>query len=109
MKGRRAKMYTPLRKALSSLLREFRRASYTVPPLYHEALRGPLAPEPLPRGMWPIFIAATASQSGGWEQWDEFPGGSYCGRFFGSADGLAEFKRLGESLYLVLAEFNPAL
>jgi hypothetical protein len=102
-------MYRPLRKALGSLLREFRRCSYTFPPLYHEALRSPSAPKRHPEGMWPAFVAANAGRSGGWEQWDEFPGGDYCGRFFGSGDGLEEFQRLGESVHLVLAEFNSAL
>ena len=66
-------MYRPIRAALKSLWREFRRASAAYPPLFHEQI---FAWEPisLPRETWDAFInAALMRKKSGWEQFEVFP------------------------------------
>jgi hypothetical protein len=55
--------------------------------------------------MWRAFIAGHKKES--WEERDLSPDGNACGRVFAAKDGLTEFKKLGESLELVLNEIEP--
>jgi hypothetical protein len=102
-------MYKPLRAALKSLLREFRRASTVYPPLFHEQIFS-WEPTTLPKKTWDAFInAAQVRKKSGWETFHVFPNLKCCGRFFGNEAGLEEAIRLGESLFLVICELDPAL
>jgi hypothetical protein len=61
--------------------------------------------------VWEAFVAANGDAvDGGWQEWDvfPFPNDDYCGRFFGVSEGLEDFRRLGESLSLVLNEIEPS-
>ena len=100
-------MYKPLKSALRSLWREFRRASSAYPALYHEML-SPWSTATLSKQTWAAFIAAQQRTSQ-WQLFDVCPDLESCGRFFGSGEGLEEFKRLGESLYLVCCEIDESL
>jgi hypothetical protein len=102
-------MYKPIRIALKSLLREFRRASTIYPSLFHEQyfFWDQLS---LPREAWDAFIQINMEgDKSVWERFDASGNLGSCGRFFGNELGLEEFKRLGESLYQVLCELDPSL
>jgi hypothetical protein len=106
----RAIMYKPLRVALKSLWREFRRASFLYPSLRHELIFA-WEPHSLPRKTWEAFVddALKRTNKPSWERFEIFPNLECCGRFFGNEAGLEEAKRLGESLFLVLCELDPEL
>lgn len=103
-------MYKPLRVALKSLWREFKRASFLYPSLYHELIFS-WEPISLPKKTWNAFIDAALKRDTkpSWESFEAFPNLKCCGRYFGNEAGLEEVERLGESLYLVLCELDPAL
>ncbi len=101
-------MYTPFRTSLNLLLREFERASSAYPPLFYEQLI-PWECDSLPKPTWEAFISANKGNASCWQQFDLFPTLRFCGRFFGHEAGLEEAKRLGESLYLTLCEFDQSL
>ena len=102
-------MHKPIRKALKSLLHEFRQESSRYPPLYFERLY-PWDYITLQKKTWDAFIKANLERDRSvWQAFDLFPDLGSCGRLFGNDLGLEAFKRLGESFYKVLCELDPFL
>jgi hypothetical protein len=132
-------MYKPIRIALKSLWREFRRASTMYPSLFHERYyfctpqaEGEIESDPfddkpvmansfqdqplyLAKQYWRAFIKVNKEgnnpmwDDSEWDQFEEFPDERYCGRFFGNPSGLEEFKRLADSFCLVLCELDSSI
>lgn len=102
-------MGDPTRPALEALQREFLRVASMYPPLYHQLFvvfdRDDITSE-----SWSAFAAANRSKD--WQAWhgpvegQEF---DWFGRFYGDEAGLAEFKQLAHSLYLVIRQIDPRL
>lgn len=99
--------------ALRQIADEFRRASATYRPLFHQQL---LVEEPVPENAgahWNAFVQANRHEAGGeWEEWHgPYQGRTFdwLGRFHGEGAGVAEFKQLADSLYSVLRKSHPKL
>jgi hypothetical protein len=132
-------MYKPFRIALKSLWREFRRASTMYPSLFHEryyfctaqakdeftfdpfddkpVMANSFRDQPLCLApeYWSAFIKVNKEgnnpmwDDSEWDRFEVFTDWRYCGRFFGNPSGLEEFKRLADSLCLVLCEFDSSI
>jgi hypothetical protein len=105
-------MYTPFRKTLKSLWRQFKRCTEIYPPLYYDFLRAwsPEGQENISQEAWELFEKANAlDEEEGWEQWDGDPEAGFYGRFYGDPAGLAEFMQLAESAYLAVSEMDSTL
>ena len=84
---------------------EFARAADRHPDLFFEkvAIGSPDRSRWEPRSVRQAFIEANRSQESQ-EEWHVWKDGRASGRFYGSLAGIEEFKRLAESLHLVLCE-----
>ena len=98
-------MDKPFRSALEALRDEFARAADRHPDLFFEKVAiGSLDRSRWePRSVCQAFIEANRSQERQ-EEWHVWKDGQACGRFYGNLAGIEEFKRLAESLHLVLCE-----
>ena len=62
-----------------------------------------------PAEVWTAFVAANQQrEDGAWQTWEIMPNLTWVGRFFGAEDGLKDFRRLGETLRLILNEIHPS-
>ena len=103
-------MYTPFRKTLKSLWRQFKRCTEIYPPLYYDRLiawsadgQQNISPE-----AWELFEKANAlDDEESWEEWDGDPEAGFYGRFHGHPAGLDEFRQLAKSAYLAFWEWIP--
>jgi hypothetical protein len=130
-------MYKPVESTLRTLHEEFKRASASFPPLYHEQVfdliyDGDLITLDDARKAYLAWRSVRSEEGRKWQWWHgphktgfgggkdtgkgEFkgqgytgPAGEWYGRFFGCGDGLEEFLRLAESTYLVLCEMELPL
>lgn len=106
-------LYKPMRVAMESLRREFIRCSNMFPPLYHELFESDVEADYRNQSAALVWTAFREEYHGLFgHEWDEWHGPAdleYFGRFTGNPEGLEEFKRLGESAYLVLREMDPSL
>ena len=100
--------------ALESLKREFQNAANLYPGLFYESFVPPdfiAVPDDVAdledswEGMWNSFVRANrAKDQNLWEEWHVGTSINACGRFYGNGDGVEVFKRLADSLNLVLYE-----
>lgn len=94
--------YRRKRANLELICDEFRRSNGQYPPLYHERV---FCRRKVSCRAWRA-LAASRPHHTEWEYWHGPEDGSWYGRFFGSNEGLNEFKRLCESVSTVLPEIH---
>mgnify|MGYP000857341097 FL=1 len=105
-------MYTPFRKTLKSLWRQFKRCTEIYPPLYYDRLMAwsPEGQQNISQEAWELFEKANAlDEEEAWEEWDGDPAAGFYGRFYGDPAGLDEFRQLAESAYLAVCEMDSTL
>ena len=103
-------MYKAYRAALEALRREFQSAGDRYPGLFYEGFGTPdsvfYSNDPW-QPVWAAFIAANhAKDERIWEEWYISVTSDACGRFYGDGGGIEIFKRLAESLALVLCQMG---
>ena len=96
-------MYEAFRATLCALREQFARAADRHPNLFFEEVGVSLEGDDPQEEMWKNFIAANRGDEGT-ERWHMPKRANACGRFYGDVGGIEEFKRLAESLDLVLCE-----
>ena len=106
-------MQNAIRATLIQLCEEFKRAGEMYPALYHQQLLvDPEFLEMTPES-WRAFAEANSPPViGEWQSWHGPVQGPYFlwyGRFFGSGEGLVEYKQLTESLFFALRTIDERL
>ena len=98
-------MFEAFRATLSALREQFARAAERHPELYFEEVGVSFEGDDPQKEMWKAFIAANRGDQGK-EEWYIAKRSNVCGRFYGDIGAIEEFKRLAESLDLVLRELD---
>ena len=94
-------MCEAFRQTLSALREQLASAADQHPDLYFEEVGVSFEGDGPQEEMWKNFIAANRGEDGK-ERWHISKRANACGRFYGDVGGIEEFKRLAESLDLVL-------
>lgn len=89
--------YHRKKATLQAIQEEFRRLSFTHPPLFHERF---LFPQGVSPDGWQAFIAAHSDKNT-WEKWHLSWSKDWVGRFYGSPAGFHEFTRLCDAALTV--------
>lgn len=106
-------MLNAIKATLIQLCEEFKRAGAKYPALYHQQLL--VDPEflEMTSDSWCAFAEANSpSASGEWQSWHgpvQGPVFLWYGRFFGSGEGLVEYKQLAESLFFAFRTIDKRL
>lgn len=105
------KIPKPICVSLNALLREFQRCSNLYFPLFHERFipTCDLSDHSTDDICRSFRNANSEHFDEGWEEWDGPASASSLERFYGCEDGLCEFRKLGDSIRLVVRELDPSL
>lgn len=97
--------YEALHSALAEIRTEFEHGARAFPELYYEGILAPK--EPLSQQSWENFIAANESEDDNvWERWEVRSDGNFCFHYYGNGEWFEHFRRLAESGFLILREFE---